>query len=83
MNNFGFGPRLAYKHFPLSHVTVNGLAVGGDEETPALVAYFENEVAKGPGSFVILAENYADYQAAMQRKLLREIETYVIGRLVP
>lgn len=67
----------------LGGITVNALAVGVDSpvagdirqmEIEALRAYFEAEVIHGPGAFVETALGYADFEAAMRRKLLRELE---------
>ncbi len=81
INNDGFGPRLAYRNFPLNGVTVNGLAIGGAaQEDEALFAFFRNEVIKGPGAFLEIAEDYDDFERAMRRKLLREVRARMIGR---
>jgi hypothetical protein len=61
-------------------VTVNGLAILNDEAD--LADYFAREVAVGPGSFVLTADGYDDFAAAMTLKLLREIEP-TIGALDP
>lgn len=52
-------------------VTVNGLAIAGNE--PGLDAYYRSFVASGPGSFVIEAVGTGDFGRAMRIKLLREI----------
>ncbi len=71
VNNEGFSPALAYAHFPLDRVTVNGLAIGGEDD---LVAYYRREVVKGPGGFVEEAADFRDFHRAMRRKLVRELE---------
>lgn len=76
-NNDGFGPRLAYENFPLESVTVNGLVIGGQDE--GLAAYYTREVIKGPGSFVEQAVNFDDYERAMRRKLLRELQIRAVS----
>ena len=73
MNNHGFPPPLAYRHFPLGGVTVNALAIGGAAELDELVAYFRSEVIKGPGAFVETARDHDDFERAMRRKLEREV----------
>lgn len=78
-NNAGFGPEAAYQNFPLQDVTVNGLAIGGALED--LPGYFRRSLINGPGAFVEVAENYNDFQIAMQRKLVRETGTPEIGLL--
>ena len=77
-NNDGFPPEMAFKHFPFKDVTVNALVIGA---TPALVTYFEREVLHGPDAFVETARDYPDFQRAMQRKLLRELQPRAIGLL--
>jgi hypothetical protein len=54
-----------------SGVTINALAIVN--EYPTLDLYAENQIAGGPGNFVIKAINYNDYNEAMLRKLIREI----------
>ncbi|MHA7877284.1 DUF1194 domain-containing protein [Roseivivax sp.] len=83
ITNDGFGPELAYQHFPFTGVTVNGLAILGAE--PMVAEYYIRQVARGPGAFVELSEGYAGYRRAMTRKLFREINNLVVGetRRVP
>jgi hypothetical protein len=70
-NNEGFPPELAFRHFPLDGVTVNGLAIlDGD---PSLSDYFRAQVIRGPGAFVIEADDFADFERAMRAKLVREL----------
>ncbi|MBD3680091.1 MAG: DUF1194 domain-containing protein [Rhodobacteraceae bacterium] len=79
VNNDGFPPRLAYTNFPLGGVTVNGLAINVANEDVEL--YYLNELIRGPGAFVEVAEGFGDFERAMRRKLLRETQARVIGRL--
>jgi len=76
-NNDGFGPASAYAAFPFDGVVVNGLAIseGGD----GLRRYYEETVKRGPGAFVETANGFADFEAAMRRKLLRELTSQVTG----
>jgi len=80
-NNDGFPPALAYEHFPLDAVTVNGLAIGGASRQ--IEAYFEAEIIRGPGSFVEHALNHQEFEDAMRRKLERELRVMVLGALAP
>jgi hypothetical protein len=80
INNEGFGPRMAWRHFPLAGVTVNGLAVLGHD--PEVLAHYRQQVIGGPGAFVEVAKGFAGYRAAMTRKLFREINDIVIGGAV-
>lgn len=77
ITNDGFWPRPAYANFPFDGVTVNGLAVLGAD--PDVVDHYENELRRGPGSFVETAEGYEGFRAAMVRKLFREIENRMVG----
>ncbi|WP_338113489.1 DUF1194 domain-containing protein [Pacificoceanicola onchidii] len=79
ITNDGFGPELAYKHFPFDGVTVNALAVLGAD--PAVEDHYEFFVLKGPGAFVETSDGYAGFFEAMQRKLLREIKVRIFGAL--
>lgn len=76
-NNDGFPPRLAYKNFPFSNVTVNGLAVlGGSDD---VLDYFHREVRFGFGAFVETSEGYQGYKEAMTRKLFRELNDRILS----
>jgi hypothetical protein len=52
---------------------INALAIG----SPSLVTYFQNNVIYGPNSFVEYATDFDDFNAAVQNKLVREIESVV------
>lgn len=62
----------AYKLVDSQGVIVNGLAITND--VPNLDVWYDNNVRMGPGSFVIRAESYADFERAMRAKLLKEID---------
>ncbi len=76
-NNEGFTPLLAYANFPLDEVTVNALAIGGSED--GLAQYYREQLIRGPGAFVEEAAGFDDFEAAMRRKLLRELEVRAVG----
>nr|WP_244526297.1 DUF1194 domain-containing protein [Wenxinia saemankumensis] len=78
-NNEGFGPRLAYDAFAFAGITVNAMVIGADE--PDLVPWVTRNVPHGPGAFVEVASDYAGYERAMRRKLVRELSATVIGAL--
>ena len=87
-NNDGVPPGVMRRK--IGDVTVNALVIGADSphggdqrqvEIGELAAYFEANVILGPEAFVEVALGYEDYARAMQRKLLREIKTLVIGEL--
>jgi hypothetical protein len=80
------------QHGKLEGVTINALVIGADNpsagdqretEIAELTSYFAAEIIRGPGAFVEAALGYQDYEAAMKRKLLRELQTMVFGQLEP
>lgn len=87
------GPRPEHVRFEpaLSDVTINGLIISTGSATAApkavsreldtLEAYFYGAVIQGFGAFVERAQNYADYEAAMTKKLLKELQTVTVGEL--
>ena len=85
INNEGFGPAEAYAAFPFEGITVNGLVVSGAdyEGEVDLIPFFRNEVIRGPGAFIEIANGYEDYARAMTRKLLAELAVRVIGAAEP
>ncbi len=52
-------------------ITVNGLAILNEE--PFLDDYFEHSVIGGIGAFLMVADDYRDFAASIQQKLVREI----------
>ncbi len=79
INNQGFGPALAYKHFPFDDITVNGLVIEGHD--PQVTQYYQREVLYGPGAFLEIAQGFEDFERAMSRKLFREINDLMLGSL--
>jgi Ca-activated chloride channel homolog len=79
VSNEGYEPALAFKNFDFSNVTVNGMVIAGEKPDP--VAYYRAEVIHGPGAFVEVAAGFEDYEAAMKRKLLREINGAALSYL--
>lgn len=77
VNNYRYGPREAYRHFPLERVTVNGLVILGDD--PSVLTWYGAEVLHGPGAFLVVANGFDEFQDAMTRKLYREINDIVLG----
>jgi hypothetical protein len=86
-NNDWPSPRQVRESGALGQITVNALVIGSAPirgETRAagvaeLVAYFHAEVLHGPGAFVETALGYEDYADAMKRKLLKELQTLIVG----
>lgn len=81
-NNDGFGPAEAYNAFEFTNVTVNGLVVDASilETRADLIAFFTEEVIRGPSAFVEVAEGFDDYEETMRRKLVRELLSQMIGQ---
>ncbi|WP_281966741.1 DUF1194 domain-containing protein [Roseovarius nanhaiticus] len=77
INNYGYGPAEAYRHFPLRDVQVNGLVILGDDAE--VEAFYRREVIRGPGAFVELSAGFEGFRAAMTRKLFREINDMMLG----
>ncbi|MDQ2089254.1 DUF1194 domain-containing protein [Marimonas arenosa] len=70
-------------------ITINALVIGADApatgdaryvEIGELTAYFRFNVIAGPGAFTEPAFGFSDYEAAMVRKLKRELEGLVVSR---
>jgi len=58
---------------------VNGLAIGG--AAVDIVEYYQREILRGPGAFIEQARDYQDFEAAMLRKLERELRPMMLGGL--
>jgi hypothetical protein len=76
-NNEGFLPASAYRHFPFQGVTVNGLVIEGQEAD--VLRFYQTEVLRGPGAFLEVAQGFEEFEAAMARKLFREINGLILG----
>ncbi|WP_106744795.1 DUF1194 domain-containing protein [Yoonia maritima] len=61
-------------------VIVNGLVIDASNDAE-LATYYRSYVIRGPGSFVEVARSFDDYAAAMERKLLRELQSIATGAL--
>lgn len=83
MSNAGPRPQDVGNAPGLAEITVNALVIGAGGGTMAstgdLVEYFKTLVIRGPGAFTERATSFADYEAAMRRKLLRELSGVLIG----
>ncbi|NVO55743.1 DUF1194 domain-containing protein [Rhodobacteraceae bacterium B1Z28] len=82
-NNDGYGPQIAYRHFPFENTVVNGLVINAAdfEGELFLIPFFENNVLHGPGAFLEVAQGFEDFERAMRRKLERELSGLQIGAL--
>jgi hypothetical protein len=74
-NNDGIPPPLAATDAPM---VINGLVIGDESDT--LARYYENFVIRGPGAFVEIADDYADFEEAMTRKLERELRPAAVSQ---
>lgn len=86
MNNAGESPRGVRDGAALGRVTVNALAIGAahaldlEVRTPAILEqYLRAQVIRGPGAFVEVATDHRDFERAMTRKLIREIDVMMLG----
>jgi hypothetical protein len=84
MSNLGPRPRDVKVAIGARGMTVNALVIGATPrpESDALASYFRAEVITGPDAFVETALGFDDYEAAMTRKLLRELEVLAVSELV-
>lgn len=87
-SNLGPRPRDVKDAIIAQGITVNALVIGADNqnagdqrqaEIGALSSYFRAEVIAGPDAFVETALGFDDYEAAMTRKLLRELEVLAVS----
>ena len=80
-NNDGPALEPVRRQAAMAGVTINALAIL--DEVATLHHYFEQRVIAGARSFVETAVNYRSYGEAMERKLIREIGTLIVGSLEP
>lgn len=90
--NMGPQPKAVRDELQTAGITVNALVIGADAprsgdirqvEIAELSSYFRANVITGPDAFVQTALGFAAYEDAMTRKLKRELQGLVIGRLQP
>lgn len=70
-NNIGYEPTVARDIAVQAGITINGLAILTD--FPDLDLYYGEQVVGGPGAFVVSAQNFHAFSAAVLNKLVREI----------
>ncbi len=89
-HNYGPHPRDVRDALDTRSLTINALVIGADTtgigdqrqvEIGELTAYFKAMVILGPDAFVETALGFEDYEAAMVRKLKRELEGPVLSSL--
>ncbi len=52
-------------------VIINALVIAGSAPDP--VRYYAEQVIRGPGAFMIVADGFQDFEESMLRKLMREL----------
>ena len=58
---------------------MNGLAIRSYERD--VVAYYREQIIRGPGAFVEEADSFEDFPRAIRRKLIRELTERIIGQV--
>jgi len=76
VSNEGRAPSAISDMLAARGYTINGLVIRGADPDP--VAHYRAQVIAGPGAFVEIAADFADYPRAILRKLLREIDQPLI-----
>ena len=88
-SNTGPLPQAIRDSAVLSDVTVNGLVIAdagtvagmhGAADQASLDGYFQAYVIRGPGAFTAAAAGFDDYEDAMVRKLIRELQGLVLSQ---
>lgn len=78
-NNDWLTPERIYEKEDFGTLLVNGLAIGGHETD--IVAYYRQNVLRGPGAFIEVAPTHFDFPRAIRRKLERELMAPMLGSL--
>lgn len=71
VNNEGANPARWRDRLVAAGVTVNALVILNED--PNLWTFYESAVVGGPGAFLMTAEDYRSYGAAIEQKLLQEL----------
>lgn len=78
-NNDGFRLGESREIALAAGIVINGLPILN--ELPQLDDYFQEKVIGGEGAFIIVAEDYPSFAAAMTQKLIQEIKAAPISAL--
>jgi Ca-activated chloride channel homolog len=70
-SNAGTAPGPIRDRMAAMGIIINGLCILHEE--PDLLQSYTNEVIGGPGAFAVTCKDYAEFSAAMRRKLSREV----------
>jgi len=90
-SNIGPRPQDIQQSLP-PQVTINAIVVGADtgtsqgaidSEISRLTSYFRSQVIRGPNAFVEAALGFEEFETAMTRKLLKELQVLSVGNLIP
>lgn len=78
-NNFGPPPIVARQQAGDLGIVINGLPIitFPDNSLYNLETYYHEEIIRGSGAFIEIADDYDDFERAFLRKLQRELTTYV------
>jgi hypothetical protein len=71
VDNGGGNLQLARERARAAGIAINGLAI--ESEDKFLTDYYRENVISGADTFVITADDFADYARAIKEKLLREL----------
>lgn len=77
-NNRGRAPREIADAMAATGIVINGLVIAGAEPDP--VEYYRENVVRGQGAFIEVANGFEDYPRAILRKLVRELSPAVAAR---
>ena len=89
-NNTGPEPHHVNSPDKIGDIVINALIIGVDDASrmshaelsiAELTAYFAHRVLAGPDAFSEVAISFEDYERAMRRKLIRELEFLSISQL--
>jgi Protein of unknown function (DUF1194) len=76
VTNDGLPIQAAYQDPVFANVTVNGLVIGTDRKVRD---HYEMAVLHGPGSFLVDAKDFDDFERAMKEKLIRETSVFQVS----
>lgn len=82
-SNSGPRPQDVQEDLRLRNVVVNALVVGASVPGRDLTSYFEAYVLHGFGSFTMQAESFKEFETAMIKKLLREVQGVMVSNASP
>ena len=78
-NNNGRDVAAAREEAVAKGFIINGLPIAGGE--PGLEEYYQTTVIGGPGSFMVIAHGYDDFEQAITKKLIAEIANVAPDRI--